>query len=126
MRRVQAPLPVPELHSGSHRAALEGRHGPLGEPPASLQLLQFNQGDDGPGGVRRKARSARDDIGGMNTRKTPAKPREMEIIHPSYQPSAAELREDLRLEGTFQGAIKALVQPAKVRYVLPKKRKCSG
>ena len=63
----------------------------------------------------------------MTTRKVPpGKPREVEIIHPSYQPSAAELREDLRLEGTFEDAIKALVQPARVRYVLPKKRKRSA
>ena len=62
----------------------------------------------------------------MKTRKTPPKRRAVEIVHPSYQPSAAELREDLRLEGTFEDAIKALVQPAKVRYVLPKKRKRSG
>ena len=59
----------------------------------------------------------------MKTRKTAPKGREVEIIHPSYQPSAAELRADLRLEGTFEDAIKALVQPAKVRYVLPKERK---
>lgn len=62
----------------------------------------------------------------MKTRKAPSLPREVEIIHPSYQPSAAELREDLRLEGTFEDAIKALVRPAKVRYVLPRKRKRSG
>jgi len=63
----------------------------------------------------------------MKTRKAPSgKPREVEIIHPFYQPSAAELREDLRLEGTFEGTIKALVQPAIVRYLLPKKRDCSG
>ena len=62
----------------------------------------------------------------MKTRKAPAEPREVEIVHPSYQPSAAELREDLRLEGTFEDAIKALVKPAKVRYVLPKQRKRSG
>lgn len=42
---------------------------------------------------------------------------------PSYQPSAAELRENLRLEGRFEVAIRALVQPAEARYVLPRKRK---
>jgi hypothetical protein len=62
----------------------------------------------------------------MKTRKAPSLPREVESIHPSYQPSAAELREDLRLEGTFEDAIKALVRAAKVRYVLPRKRKRSG
>ncbi len=40
----------------------------------------------------------------MKTRKTPPTPREVEIIHPSYQPSAAELREDLRINATFEEA----------------------
>ncbi len=62
----------------------------------------------------------------MKTRKTPPTPREVEIIHPSYQPSAAEFREDLRINATFEEAVKALVQPVKIRYVLPKKRKRSG
>ena len=62
----------------------------------------------------------------MKTRKTPPTPREVEIIHPSYQPSVAELREDLRINATFEEAVKALVQPVKIRYVLPKKRKRSG
>lgn len=35
----------------------------------------------------------------MQSRKVHSgKPREVEIVHPCYQPSAAELREDLRLE----------------------------
>ncbi len=50
-------------------------------------------------------------------------PREVEIIHPSYQPSRAELREDLRIKGTFEDAIKALVRPVRVRKVMPRKRK---
>ena len=62
----------------------------------------------------------------MKTGKTPPKPREVEIIHPSYQPSAAELREDLRINATFEEAVKALVRPVKIRYVLPKKRQRSG
>ena len=50
-------------------------------------------------------------------------PREVEIVHPSYQPSRAELREDLRIKGTFEDAIKALVRPVRVRKVMPRKRK---
>ena len=49
-------------------------------------------------------------------------PRTVDVVDPTYQPSRAELREDLRLKGTFQGAIKALVQPVKMRYVKPPKR----
>jgi len=62
----------------------------------------------------------------MKTGKTPPKPREVEIIHPSYQPSAAELREDLRIDATFEEAVKALVKPVRIQYVLPKKRQRSG
>ena len=62
----------------------------------------------------------------MKTGKTPPKPREVEIIHPAYQPSAVELREDLRINATFEEAVKALVRPVRIRYVLPKKRQRSG
>ena len=43
------------------------------------------------------------------------------IPHPSYQPNAQELREDLRLKGTFKDAVKALVRPVRVRQVMPPK-----
>ncbi|MDE0626299.1 MAG: hypothetical protein OXH99_07870 [Bryobacterales bacterium] len=45
---------------------------------------------------------------------------EVKIVHPSYQPSRAELREDLRMGSSwddFETAAKALVRPARVRYV---------
>ena len=48
-------------------------------------------------------------------------PPDVEVPDPSYQPSHAELREDLRLKGTFKEAIQALVKPAKIRRVMPKK-----
>ncbi len=50
-------------------------------------------------------------------------PRIVDVVDPSYQPSRAELREDLRLKGTFEDAIKALVRPVKVRYVKPPKKR---
>ena len=62
----------------------------------------------------------------MKTGKTSPKPREVEIFHPSYQPRAAELREDLRINATFEETVKALVRPVRIRYVLPKKRQRSG
>ena len=52
--------------------------------------------------------------------KNPKKPRPVEVPHPSYQPTAKELSEDLRLNGTFQDAVKALLRPVKVRKVMPK------
>ena len=50
--------------------------------------------------------------------------REVDIVHPSYQPNRNELRDDLRVDATFDEAVKALVQPVKVRYAKsPKKDK---
>ena len=48
-------------------------------------------------------------------------PKKVGVPHPSYQPSAQELREDLRLKGTFEDAVKALVRPVTVRKVMPPK-----
>ena len=44
-------------------------------------------------------------------------PLEVEIVHPDYQPSKAELKEDVRVEATFDEAVDALAQPVKVRYI---------
>ena len=53
--------------------------------------------------------------------KNPPKPPGVEVPHTDYQPTAKELREDLRLKGTFEDAIKALVRPVRVRQVMPPK-----
>ena len=45
------------------------------------------------------------------------KRREVKIVHPSYQPNRAELREDLRVDATFEKGMRALVQHVKVKYV---------
>ncbi len=57
--------------------------------------------------------------------KKPKQPqtRTVDVVDPSYQPSRSELREDLRVDGTFRELGKAVVQPVKVRYVKPKKPK---
>ena len=47
----------------------------------------------------------------------------IEVPHRTYQPTAKELRDDLRLKGTFEEAIKALVRPVRVRQVMPAKRR---
>ena len=52
----------------------------------------------------------------------PTKRRTVEVPHPSYQPNVRELKADLRLKGTFEDAIKALVRPVRVRKVMPRKR----
>ena len=45
------------------------------------------------------------------------KPREVEIVEPDYQPSAAELADDTRVEATFDEAVEALTKPVGIRYI---------
>ena len=45
------------------------------------------------------------------------KRREIEIVHPSYQPSKAELEADARVNVSFDEAVDAVLQPAKIRYI---------
>ena len=47
-------------------------------------------------------------------------PREVKVPDPSYQPTAAELREDLRVDETFEEAAKAVTETVRLRYVDPK------
>ena len=47
--------------------------------------------------------------------------RTVDVPDPSYQPTTAELQEDLRLKGTFEQAVKALVRPVEIRKVMPNK-----
>ena len=51
------------------------------------------------------------------------KPREITLIDPKYQPSAAELREDLRVNATPEQARAALVRPVRIKYAMPSKPK---
>lgn len=46
-----------------------------------------------------------------------SRPREVEIVKPDYQPSAAELAEDVRVDATFDEAVAALTKPVNIRYV---------
>ena len=48
---------------------------------------------------------------------TKPKAREVEIVSPDYQPSAAELEEDVRVDATFDEAVDALTRPVSIRYV---------
>ena len=45
------------------------------------------------------------------------RPRDVEIVKPDYQPSAAELAEDARVNATFDEAVDALTKPVNIRYV---------
>jgi hypothetical protein len=57
------------------------------------------------------------------SRETPTEPAVLEVAHPSYQPSKAELEEDLRVDAKFEEAVQALARPVKLRYVKYPKRK---
>ena len=53
-------------------------------------------------------------------------PREIEVLHPSYQPSRAELLDDLRTVSSlddFERAAKVLVRPVRVSYVSTPERR---
>ena len=57
------------------------------------------------------------------SRETTAEPPVLDVAHPSYQPSKAELEEDLRVDASFEEAVQALARPVKLRYVKYPKRK---
>ena len=48
---------------------------------------------------------------------SPPEPREVEPVHPSYQPSKAELEKDLRIDATLEELAQAVLRPVKIRYV---------
>ena len=50
------------------------------------------------------------------------KPREIELVHPSYQPSKAELEEDVRIDATPEEVLDAMLEPVKIRYIPRPKR----
>ena len=45
------------------------------------------------------------------------KPRKVEIARSDYQPSKAELNEDVRVNATFEEAVDAITKPVSIRYV---------
>lgn len=45
------------------------------------------------------------------------KPREVKIVDSSYQPSKAELKEDMCVDASFDDAVTALATPVSIRYV---------
>ena len=49
-------------------------------------------------------------------------PPQVDIVKPTYQPSKAELEEDVRVNATFEEAVSALTRPVQVNYI-PRPRK---
>lgn len=50
------------------------------------------------------------------------KPKTVEVVRPTYQPSKRELEADARVPAAFDQAVKALTQPVKIRYIDRPKR----
>ena len=51
----------------------------------------------------------------------PSSPRRrvVEVMHPHYQPTQAELEEDVRIDAPFEDVVRALTRPVELRYVKP-------
>ena len=57
------------------------------------------------------------------TQKTkPTKPRTVELVRSSYQPSRRELNADARVPASFDEVVKALTEPVKIRWIDRPKR----
>ena len=50
-------------------------------------------------------------------------PRIVDVVAPTYQPSKAELEEDMRVRATFEEAVEVRTRPVKVRYIPRPKRR---
>ena len=56
----------------------------------------------------------------MTTKSQYVKPRPINLVHQSYQPSKAELEADVRIKGvSFKQAIQALLRPVRIRRMRP-------
>ena len=45
-------------------------------------------------------------------------PRDVEFVHPSYQPSKAELEEEMWVDTSFEEAVDALTKPVRGCHIL--------
>ncbi len=51
------------------------------------------------------------------TAETRKRPKTVSIVHPSYQPSKAELEADMRVEAEFEKAVDAPTKPVRISHV---------
>ena len=59
----------------------------------------------------------------MKENPPPKKPRTVEIVRSDYQPSRAELEEDMSIDASFEGLIQSVAEPVKIKYILRPKKK---
>ncbi len=59
----------------------------------------------------------------MKEKPAPKKPRVVEIVLSDYQPSKAELEEDVSLDASFEDLMQAVMEPVAIKYIpRPKNR----
>ena len=54
---------------------------------------------------------------------TKPQPQEITLIDPKYQPSKAELAEDLTVDATFDELAAMVARPVKIRYAMPDRKR---
>lgn len=47
----------------------------------------------------------------------------VKLVHPSYQPTKAELEEDLRVDATFEEIAKAVTRTVNIEYYKPERKR---
>ena len=58
----------------------------------------------------------------MKKKPAPKKPRTVEIVRSDYQPSKAELEEDMSIDASFEELMQSVAEPVAIKYIpRPKK-----
>ena len=53
----------------------------------------------------------------MKENPPPKKPRTVEIVRSDYQPSKAELAEDMSIDASFEDLMQAVAEPVEIKYI---------
>ena len=59
----------------------------------------------------------------MKEKPTPKKPRTVEIVRSDYQPSKAELEEDMNIDASLEELVQAVAEPVTIKYIPRPKQK---
>lgn len=59
----------------------------------------------------------------MKEKPSPKKPRTVEIVRSDYQPSKAEMEEDVSIDTSFDELMQSVAEPVEIKYIpRPKKQ----
>ena len=53
----------------------------------------------------------------MKEKPSPKPPRTVEIVRSDYQPSTAELEEDMSMDASFEELIQAVTEPVEIKHI---------